>query len=103
MKGMDIQGIPIESTMNVERETDLLEVKNKLQFRVAESLGFWKRDDDPMFEEFIDRYGRALSEMLNAHQEILMAYQKYLKEGSEKEFDITEIKNLLPKYLPKVH
>lgn len=103
MERSPIQGILLKSDKQIQRESELLEAKNLLQMAYATYLNFQGQDEGSDLIEFINKYGKAIGDMIEDHPTIVESYEKLLKEGKESEFDFGKMETTLKSYLPTLH
>lgn len=99
----NVQGIILKSEREIELESKLLEAKNMLQIGYAAHLNFLGQDEGAEFSEFVEKYGKAIGDLLLKHPEILNQYATLLKRGEQDKFDFNTFEKRLKPYLPTLH
>ena len=98
-----IKGIDLSSKSEIELKSKLLEAKNMLQIAYAAHLNFLGQNEGSEFAEFVEKYGKAIGDLLIKHPEILNQYATLLKRGEQDNFDFVTFEKRLKLYLPTMH
>jgi len=103
MRNFNPEGIILKSPTEIERNNKLLLARNMLQLAYASQLNFNEQDEGATMEEFINKYAEALGKVFTDHPEIIISYEQLMKDGKERQFNISELQELIKPYLPAIH